>query len=283
LLIYFLKNYQESIMTTTLRELAAGKALSQKQVSADPDLVVEIQSGLVDHGYRLATDGIWGEQTMSAVSKFCKSRHLNNADTGLYGKSFALALLSTPQEHPVSRAGYQELWATMEINAKVLTQANKISALIIANCPRYLRVVLGSGGRIPWQFIGAIHSLESSLSFTTHLFNGDSLTARTVQYPQGQPTVGKPPFTWEESAIAAMKWQRLNLVTDWSIAGTLYQAEAYNGFGHRDYHPDTPTPYLWAGSNHYVKGKYVSDGHFDPNAVSGQIGVAVLLKLLNYG
>jgi len=41
-----------------------------------------------------------------------------------------------------------------------------------------------------------------------------------------------------------------------------------------------PTPYLWSGSQHYRKGKYVADHVFDPEAVSGQVGAAVLLKAL---
>ena len=41
-----------------------------------------------------------------------------------------------------------------------------------------------------------------------------------------------------------------------------------------------PTPYLWSFSNMYVKGKYVADHKFDPNAVSAQCGSALMLKSL---
>jgi len=37
---------------------------------------------------------------------------------------------------------------------------------------------------------------------------------------------------------------------------------------------------LWSFSNHYTKGKYVKDGVFDPNAVSQQVGSALVLKRL---
>jgi lysozyme family protein len=37
---------------------------------------------------------------------------------------------------------------------------------------------------------------------------------------------------------------------------------------------------LWSFSNHYTKGKYVSDGKFDPEAVSQQVGSALVLKRL---
>ena len=65
---------------------------------------------------------------------------------------------------------------------------------------------------------------------------------------------------------------------DWSLERVLYRWEQYNGFG---YHwRDAKTPYLWSFSNHYVKGKYVSDGRYDPNYVSQQCGAAVTLKAL---
>ena len=40
------------------------------------------------------------------------------------------------------------------------------------------------------------------------------------------------------------------------------------------------TPYLWSGCQHYSRGKYVSDGVWDPNAVSKQIGCEVILHQL---
>jgi lysozyme family protein len=39
-----------------------------------------------------------------------------------------------------------------------------------------------------------------------------------------------------------------------------------------------PTPYLWSYSNLYEKGKFVADGHFDPESVSKQCGTALMLK-----
>jgi lysozyme family protein len=58
---------------------------------------------------------------------------------------------------------------------------------------------------VPWPFIGVIHNLESGLSFSTHLHNGNPLTGRTYDEPKGYPRTGKPPFTWEYSAIDSLK------------------------------------------------------------------------------
>ena len=66
---------------------------------------------------------------------------------------------------------------------------------------------------------------------------------------------GKPPFTWEESASDALALRGLRGDTDWSLAGTLYQLEGYNGWGYRLYHQHVLSPYLWSYSNHYQSGK----------------------------
>ena len=129
--------------------------------------------------------------------------------------------------------------------------------------------------------VGIIHSLEAGGDFTRHLHNGDPLTARTTHVPAGRPKTGKPPFTWEQSAIDALRGQGLAAWKDWSVPGTLFQLEGYNGFGYRDHHPDVPSPYLWSCSNHYTRGKYVADGRFSPTAVSQQVGAALLLKQLS--
>jgi lysozyme family protein len=136
---------------------------------------------------------------------------------------------------------------------------------------------------VPWYVVGIIHSLEAGSDFTRHLHNGDPLTARTTHWPPGHPATGRPPFTWEASATDALRLKGFDTWRDWTIAGTLYKLEAYNGFGYRDHHPDVPSPYLWSFSNHYTRGKYTSDRHFSRTAVSQQCGAAVLLKRLSSG
>jgi lysozyme family protein len=133
---------------------------------------------------------------------------------------------------------------------------------------------------VPWWFIGAIHSLESSLNFERHPHNGDPLTARTVRVPKGRPDAGDPPFTFAQSAADWLTLKKLDRWPDWSIPAALYKMELNNGLGYRKHHPDVLSPYLWSFTNHYTKGKYVADGRFDPNAVSKQVGGAAILRLL---
>jgi lysozyme family protein len=165
-----------------------------------------------------------------------------------------------------------------------LTRPNRKAAVkglakkITANRKRYEKV--GKAVGVPWYVVGIIHSLEASCNFTRHLHNGDPLTARTTHVPAGRPKTGKPPFTWEQSAIDALRLRGLGAWKDWSVPGTLYQLEGYNGFGYRDHHPNVPSPYLWSFSNHYTRGKYVADGRFSATAVSQQVCAAPLLKQL---
>jgi lysozyme family protein len=176
------------------------------------------------------------------------------------------------------RKRYELLYESALVRPKRRAALDQVVKQITANRARYQKV--GKALGVPWYVVGIIHSLEASGDFTRHLHNGDPLTARTVHVPAGRPAAGKPPFTWEQSATDALRLRGLNAWKDWSVPGTLYQLEAYNGFGYRDHHPNVPSPYLWSFTNHYARGKYVADGRFSATAVSQQCGAAPLLKAL---
>jgi lysozyme family protein len=174
------------------------------------------------------------------------------------------------------RSEYENLFNSCIIRPDRISIVNNTISQIQANKDRYLKVSKLTG--IPWSFIAVIHNMEASLNFKSHLHNGDPLTARTVQVPAGYPKKGTPPFTWEDSAADALAIKRLGAQSDWSLAGTLFALEGYNGWGYRLYHPHVKSPYLWGGSNHYNTGKYVADGTWSDSAVSKQLGSAVLLR-----
>ena len=174
------------------------------------------------------------------------------------------------------RLEYEDLFDTCIVRSQAARLIENIVDKLVDNKETYEAANEASG--VPWHFIAVIHNMEASLNFKTHLHNGDPLNARTVQVPKGRPKTGQPPFSWEESAADALALKGLDDTTDWSLAGTLYQLERYNGFGYRLYHPEVLTPYLWSYSNHYTSGKYVADGRWSDTAVSKQIGGAVLLR-----
>ena len=170
-----------------------------------------------------------------------------------------------------------ELWETMQIRMDKLSTINWYTKQIIKNRERYEKVA--GLTNVPWEIIAVIHLLESGGDFRGVLHNGDQIIGtgrKTYREPEG-----RGPFeSWEEAAIDALGIKKQPLI--WDIASTLYYLELYNGLGYlRD--PKKPnSPYLWSFSNHYIKGKYVSDGKYSSTAVSKQCGAAVILKELGY-
>lgn len=173
------------------------------------------------------------------------------------------------------RAEYRALWEGVSIQktraVSVLATARKIDA----NKSRYENVSRETG--VPWHVIGIIHAMECGLNFGQHLHNGDPLTAKTVQVPRGRPS-GKAPFDWEASAIDALRYDKLDKVTEWSLERTCYELEKYNGWG--SYGKGVNSAYLWSFTNQHTAGKYVADHVWSPTAVSGQAGAMALLKAL---
>jgi lysozyme family protein len=127
--------------------------------------------------------------------------------------------------------------------------------------------------RVPWFVIAVIHEREASQSWSGSLAQGDPWNRVSVHVPSG-----RGPFnSWEEAAIDALvncapfgaRWK------DWSAGGALTLLEQYNGLGYS--RMGRPSPYVWAGTDQYVSGKYVKDGVYDPNVIDKQLGCACLL------
>lgn len=176
------------------------------------------------------------------------------------------------------RREYERLFETCHVRPAHHDEVERTAERLVRQRSRYAEVAARQG--VPWSFVAVVHNMESGGDFTRHLHNGDPLTARTVRVPPGRPRGGSPPFTWEVSAADAMALKRLGTSTDWSLAGTLYQLERYNGWGYRLYHPYVLSPYLWSFSGHYARGRYVADGRWSDTAVSRQVGAAVVLRRL---
>lgn len=169
----------------------------------------------------------------------------------------------------------------MVISDSAKKQAKPIVDKILANKEIYQDISNKLGGKIPYEFIAVIHNLECSLSFNKHLHNGDPLKSRTVLVPSGRPL--DPPinpngYSFMESALDALKMKGYDKKESWTNEETLFRLEKYNGVGYM--YKGLNSPYLWAGSNQYTKGKYVADGVFDANAVSKQIGAAIIINFL---
>lgn len=167
-------------------------------------------------------------------------------------------------------------WQNMHIPSDRAGQFARAEARVRAGRSRYEIISAKTG--IPWEVIGVIHYRESNCDFDTYLGNGQALNRKTTIVPKG-----RGPFaTWEDGAMDALMTAppKAGLNKDWSIGGTLAKLEEYNGLGYAT--RGLPSPYIWAGTDQYIKGKYIRDGVFDPNHVDTQLGCAGLLKFLGY-
>jgi lysozyme family protein len=165
-----------------------------------------------------------------------------------------------------------------------------VARRIAMNRPQYEEVATPSG--IPWYIIGCLHYREANLNFMGHLHNGDPLLMKTVNVPPDRPNITPwPPQgktlrqTWALSALDALtdiqkilkNWNEESL-RKWSVQGTCFILESYNGFG--CYNHGIATPYLWNYTNRYTAGGYGSDGHYSSIYKSKQAGLySVLLAL----
>ena len=147
-----------------------------------------------------------------------------------------LALEFPPPEFPKLQDEYYHLWSQMVINAAKLIEVDNYVDRMTRYQGRYDSV--SEITEVPWYTIALIHCLEGDLNFATHLHNGDPLTARTVNDPKGRPRVGTPPFTWENSAVDALRYDNIAGTHEGSVAGIAYLLEGYNGWGYRYYHPE---------------------------------------------
>jgi lysozyme family protein len=174
-------------------------------------------------------------------------------------------------------------WNAMKIEPHAEPMFVHVAQRLVASKARY-QIVSTTG--VPWAVIAVIHERESSQSWKASLAQGDPWDRVSIHVPRG-----RGPFqSWEAAACDALincaPYAAKN--TDWTVGGALVILEEYNGLGyehgpvdakgHR--YPPQASPYNWAGTDQYTKGKYIADGHFDPDAVDHQLGCAGLLKAM---
>lgn len=235
--------------------------------------VMNIQKELNQLGASVSESGVYDEITVEAVKAFQTKEGL--APDGIVGPiTFARIQVLVSQQISSPGVTYASKYQFCKINPAHTTELKNIAQKIMLNKPRYDDVAGFTG--LPWYGIAAIHSMEAGLNFETYLDNGDPLfdknghPIKTTHVPAG---VG--PFdNWETAAVHA-----IGIVTGVkSIGDLLYWCEKYNGMGYAK--RGVLSPYVWSYTNFYLKGKFVSDGVYDPSAVSDQPGVAAILKTL---
>lgn len=176
----------------------------------------------------------------------------------------------------------------MKVSDVILSQARDIAGAINQNIASY--GLIAGPFKIKGQCIGILHHMEAGGDFSCHLANGDPLSSDTVHDPSGiMAKYGPdkvPPYDFIEAGIAALKdysdgWGAIHVV---DVPTMLNFFCCYNGNGpwnHPDANGNPQLAYLFASSSEYVGGKFTLDGVWDAQAVSKQIGAAVIMKALN--
>lgn len=244
---------------------------SRKSPTVDAETYSEMMPRLVDLIDRSEANKTGGDEVAEAAAELLA--RVNFAERGEQPEDASKA----PPDFGAMEKPYREQFDACQILPQRQTKVDDNVAVLLRYRPRYETVATKLN--IPWYFIGVIHGLEASFNFKGHLHNGDyPLTKRTVHVPADRPPVWNPPTDWESSAMDALQMKGFDKETDWSLPQLMYRWERYNGFGY--YWRNVRSPYLWSFSNQYVKGKYVSDGRWDPNYVSQQCGAAPMLRSL---
>ena len=170
------------------------------------------------------------------------------------------------------KAANQARWNAGRVLPEWRRILDTVSHRLVNAKARYQTVADETG--VPWPVVAVIHQRESSQSWLASLAQGDPFDKVSIHVP-----AGRGPFpSWEAAAEDALmncaphlaRWE------DWSIAGTLTAIEQYNGLGYAAL--GRPSPYVWSGTDQYLSGKYIADGHYDPHAVDHQTGCAALLN-----
>lgn len=180
----------------------------------------------------------------------------------------------SPHTQQAYAGGYRSAWDSLVLKPNWLAACDAHLDRMVDRRADYTRVEMLTG--VPWFFVAIVHALEGGGDFGTWLANGDPLSAPTRQVPAGLGKGRELPLKWSDAAAISLEHQGLSQETDWSLVGICFQAEAFNGFGYRS--KGINSPYLYAQSNLWTRGKYVADGAYDKNAGSSQIGFLSYLK-----
>lgn len=171
------------------------------------------------------------------------------------------------------KAANTKRWQLMKIHPELIPAIDKIAARLIAPLAKAQYMYVSEITGVPWFIIAVIHEREASQSWNANLAQGDPWNKVSTHVPRGQG-----PFTsWKAAAVNALEKSPpyASHNQDWSAGGSLTCLEEFNGVGYAN--RGLPSPYIWASTDQYEKGKYIADGHFDPDAIDHQIGCAALI------
>lgn len=169
---------------------------------------------------------------------------------------------------------YASFWDSMGPARGREAEIARAAKALFAAKDRYVGVEGKTG--VPWIMVAVLHWRESAQSWQKQLGQGWPLNSKSRWIPYTGPFA-----TWEESAYDALVVQKgYNKVVEWRLEKMLYYQERWNGWGYWQYHGKMPSPFLWGASTIQKRGKYVSDGSYDPFHWDTQLGTAILMSAI---
>ncbi len=168
---------------------------------------------------------------------------------------------------------YFELLANLKITRA--SEVNATAKRLLKTVHRFDAVSEATG--VPAVWGAASFEREASSDFRLSPAQGDPWNKVSTHVPRG-----RGPFqSWEAACIDSYQLDHLDQVGpgNWTMLRACYEGEKFNGWGYRSH--GINSPYLWAGTNAYSKGKYVADGKWSAGSVDKQLGIVpVMLKMI---
>lgn len=177
--------------------------------------------------------------------------------------------------HPytVLKPEYERLLRTMQVAPERVQEVDLVARALLrpAWLDRYREVDRQT--KVPACFIAGLDERESGADPSRSLGQGDYWNRVSTHVPKGHG----PWASWIAAAIYYVNLDKLNATSaPWSWAYACWKGEAWNGFGARG--RGINTGYLWAGTNHYTRGKYIADGVWSSSAVDRQLGIIPIMR-----
>jgi lysozyme family protein len=165
---------------------------------------------------------------------------------------------------------YQDCLARMQITRLASVDATVTRLVRFIDAGRYDAGCKATGVPVAWA--AASFEREASSNFNLNPAQGWPLGSRSQWIPHNGPF-----SDWTTAQVAAYDIDGLQSVgaQNWTWARACYEGEIFNGMGYRAHR--IHSPYLFAGTNLYVEGKYVADGQWSATAVDQQLGIVPMM------
>jgi lysozyme family protein len=174
---------------------------------------------------------------------------------------------------------YAQQIASMKIEPDRIKELDQDCEILLKEKAAFVELSDRTPNRTPAAFIMAVAMREMSGNTRCFLGNGQALSRRTTITPKGLgPWLQPYPENFIQGGLLALHIDGIDKITQWSLPRAAYESEALNGFGYMS--KGIPSPYVFGGTNIQRKGKYVSDGNYDPNTMDTQLGTLTIIERL---